>query len=65
MIICDVLNVSPFELLSGTEGKNFKQLDYVVLTKDTPEFALVETFRNLGPKTRARLIGYMEALKGI
>ena len=65
MVICDVLDVSPFELLSGTEGEKFKQLDYIVLTKDTPEYELVDAFRNLGPKTRARLIGYMEALKGI
>ena len=65
MVICDVLDVSPVELLSGTESENFKQLDYLVLSKDSPEYGLVETYRSLGPKTKARLTGYLEALKGI
>ncbi len=64
MIICDVLDVTPYELLSGTEGKNFKQPDHLVLSKDSPEYELVNTLRSLGPKTRARLLGYMEALRG-
>ena len=64
MVICDVLGVSPVELLSGTEGEKFKQLDYLVLSKDSPEYELVTTYRNLGPKTRARLTGYMQALRG-
>ncbi len=64
MIICDVLDINPIELLSGTEGEKFKQLDYLVLSKDSPEFDLVTTYRNFGPKTKARLTGYMQALRG-
>lgn len=65
MVICDVLEVSPVELLSGTESQNFKQLDYLIISKESPEFDLITTYRSLGPKTRARLTGYMEALKGV
>ena len=36
MIICEVLSISPYELLSGTENhkmKEYKELDYVIVDK--------------------------------
>lgn len=66
MIICDVLGVSPYELLLGTENeklKNYKQPDYVIIDKNSREYMLVETFQNLDSDAQKRLEGYMEALK--
>ena len=65
MIICDVLGVSPIELLSGTESENFKKLDYVVIDKNSEEYGLISTFQSLDAKSQARIKGYLEALKGV
>lgn len=65
MIICDVLDISPYELLSGTENKKlkeYKQTDYVVVDKQSKEYALIETYQNLNADARKRLEGYMSAL---
>lgn len=66
MIICDVLNVSPYELLSGTESnkrKVYKQPDCVVVDKQSKEYQLIEMFQNLDLDAQRRLEGYMQALK--
>lgn len=68
MIICDVLGVSPYELLLGTENeklKNYNQPDYVIIDKNSREYMLVETFQHLDSDAQNRLEGYMEALKSI
>ena len=41
MIICDVLGISPYELLLGTENeklKNHNQPDYVIIDKNSREY---------------------------
>ena len=68
MIICDVLGISPYELLLGTEKeklKNYNQPDYVIIDKNSREYKLVETFQRLDSDAQKRLEGYMEALKEI
>lgn len=68
MIICDVLDISPYELLLGTENeklKNYNQPDYVIIDKNSREYMLVETFQRLDSDAQKRLEGYMEALKSI
>jgi len=62
MIICDVLNISPYELLSGAENENYTEMNYVVVDKDSGEYAFLEIFRNAEPKDKQRIMGYMEAL---
>ena len=62
MVICDVLEVTPYELLSGTENCNFKQLDYVIVDKQSDDYRLLESFRNLQERERSRVMGYLEAL---
>ncbi|MBQ8803678.1 MAG: helix-turn-helix transcriptional regulator [Tyzzerella sp.] len=59
MIICEVLGVSPYELLLGTEKK---QVDYVVVDKQSKEYLLIETYQNLDVDAQKRLEGYMTAL---
>ena len=68
MIICDVLDISPYELLLGTENeklKNYNQPDYVIIDKNSREYMLVESFQRLDSDAQKRLEGYMEALKGM
>lgn len=63
MVICDVLEVTPYELLSGTESEKFKQLDYVVLDKKSEDYMFLETVKQLGASEKDRLLGYIQALK--
>lgn len=65
MLICEVLKVSPYELLSGVENKNYTSLDYIVIDKNTEEYRLVEKYRKLESGGKARLLGYMEALSDL
>lgn len=62
MIICDVLEISPYELLSGTESKNYQMPDYIMVNKDSDEYELVEIYRNMTKKQQSRLLGYAEAI---
>lgn len=66
MIICEVLDISPYELLQGTENKKHKEYvstDYVLIDKDSKEYQLLETYQNMNHDARRRLEGYLEALK--
>ena len=65
MIICDVLKVSPYELLSGTESnkrKEYKQPDYMMVDKQSKEYQLIELYQNLDLDAQRRLEGYLKAL---
>lgn len=65
MIICDVLEITPYELLLGTENskhKEYKQTDYVILDKESQEYHLIEAYQKLGLDEKRRLEGYMKAL---
>lgn len=68
MIICEVLGVTPYELLSGTENKKhkeYKETDYIVISRDTNEYRLLETYQNLDLKARKRVEGYIKALSDV
>ena len=68
MIICEVLEISTYELLAGTENKKMKEYhsaDYVMVDKDSAEYRLLEIYRNLNFSKKRCLEGYMEALKDI
>lgn len=65
MIICEVLEISPYELLLGTENKKhkeYKQTDCIVVDKQSKEYFLIETYQKLNPDAKSRLEGYMKAL---
>ena len=65
MIICDVLEVSPYELLLDTDSKNLKeyrQTDYVVIDKHSKEYALINKYEKLAPDAKRRLEGYLQAV---
>ncbi len=66
MIICEVLDVSPYELLLGTENKKHKEyrpLDYVVIERDSTEYRLIQACQGLDLDAKRRLEGYVKALK--
>lgn len=67
MTICDVLEITPYELLAGTEsvknGKSMNNVDYVAVDKGSKEYILIETYQELSKDARQKLEGYMEILK--
>lgn len=62
MLICHVLDVTPYELLSGVENTNYTQLDYVIVDKKSEEYQFLETFQKFEKSEKNRLMGYMQAL---
>ena len=65
MIICEVLDISPYELLQGTENKKhkeYKPTDYILINKESDEFQLIETYQKLKRDDKKRLEGYLKAL---
>lgn len=63
MAICDVLKVTPYDLLSGTENPGFKQLDYVVVGKDSKEYEVLMEFRKLDNYRQQRVLGYLAGIQ--
>lgn len=65
MVICKVLEVTPYELLQDCEGAwdKQKEKDYVVVSEGTDSYELLITFQSLDKQRRERLLGYMDALK--
>ncbi len=62
MVICDTLQVSPYELLSGADGRFEERLDYIVVPKGSEEFLLLEEYRSLQRRSKERFMGYLRAL---
>ena len=60
--ICEVLRVTPYELLAESTGGANKEMDYVFALNEEEEHVL-ESFRNLGGRQKERLLGYMTALQ--
>lgn len=65
LIICDVLEVTPYELLGAAQSSKYEIPDHVVVQKDTEEYRLIERYRQLGKDQRERLLGYMEAIRSM
>lgn len=65
LIICEVLGVTPYELLSGAEhtGTRSRENTTYVIYKDTELGALVEAYQQLDDAMQKRLLGYLEALR--
>ena len=65
LIICEVLNVTPYELLSETEGKGKrgKRSEVIMLDKSSEAGQVMETYLGMDEKMQQRLLGYMKALK--
>ncbi len=56
MCICEVLHVSPQELLTGSEQ------DYILVNKNSKEYTLIENYEKFDEENRLRLLSYMKGL---
>lgn len=65
LIICEVLGVTPHELLSGADhtGKRSRVNMTYVVDKGTELGLLIESYQELDSNGQRKLLGYMEALK--
>ena len=65
LVICEVLGVTPYELLSGTDGKGLRSnpSETLILKKNSDEGKLMLDFLDLDKKAQGRLLGYLNALK--
>lgn len=68
MIICDVLDISPYELLLETDSKNpreHRQTDYIVIDKNSREYKVIQMYERLDQSAQKRLEGYLQALSDL
>lgn len=66
MIICNVLDMTPNELLSTSlDTEKYKTPDTLIVEKNSMEFDIINDFRQLKEDQKLRLIGYMNALKDL
>lgn len=63
MIICDVLDVDPAYLISGTYSGKYEKPDSILVYRDSEEFSLIVEYRQLDSRSKQRLHGYLDALK--
>lgn len=65
LIICDVLDVTPYELLGATEGegKRSNPSEVIVLEKGSEAGRMLEEYLGMSEKYQERLLGYMHALQ--
>ncbi len=61
MIICEVLGVSPYELLATCEGKKLVQTDSITVDKNSDEYEVVRIMRECDAAVKNRIIGYAQA----
>ena len=62
MLICEVLKVTPYELLSGTKSGGCEP-DYFLVGRGTQEHMLIEQYRSLKQMDRGRILGYLQQLQ--
>ncbi|MCR5767888.1 MAG: helix-turn-helix domain-containing protein [Lachnospiraceae bacterium] len=62
-VICDVLRVDPYYLISGTESNETLNNDYVTVYKKDEEYELLIEYSKLDRDKKNRLLGYIEALQ--
>ena len=65
MVICDVLEVDPYFLISGTEGSRYDKLKSQVIYEGSDEYDLLAEYRNLSEDSKKRLQGYARALRDL
>ena len=62
LIICDVLGITPVELLADTESEKYTVPDHLIIERGSGEYLLIQQYRSLEEDMRGRLIGYADAL---
>lgn len=62
MLICNVLEVSPYELLGEADTRSDKNPEHIMIDTDSDENYLIEKFHTLSKAKRNRVLGYIDAL---
>ena len=65
LIICEVLNVTPYELLGGTDGVGSRSnpSEVLLVEKESELGKVICEFLSMDKGLQGRLIGYMKALR--
>lgn len=66
MIICDVLDVTPYDLLLDAETKNkrvYREVDYAMVDKASDEYQLLEMYRGIDTEEKNRFLTYAKMFK--
>lgn len=61
-VICDVLNVDPYYLISGAKMNESVHAEYTVVYHDNEEYQILVEYRKMSDDSRKRLAGYAKAL---
>ena len=65
MIICDVLDITPYELLLGTENKKlkeYKKVDDEFVERNAKDQEILELYHQLNPDAKERFEFYLREL---
>ena len=62
MVICDILEITLYELLLGTDDSKFRQVERIVINKDSKEYQILLEFEKLDKDAKQRALGYVQAL---
>lgn len=63
MVICDALDVSPFELLQDTiPGKGAGDVEFLIASKGTDEYTVLKKMEKLDKKSKDKLKNYVKGL---
>ena len=62
MLICNVLEVTPYELLGEAESRAESRTEHVLIDTGSDEYDLIEKYHRLSKSKRTRLLGYIDAL---
>ena len=64
LIICNVLNVTPYELLGGTDsvGNRSNPSDFILVEKNSELGESILTFFSMDKEKQGRVLGYLKAL---
>lgn len=66
MIICEVLDISPYELLAGAENKKhkeYRETECVLIDKRSREYQLIKAYQELDWIAQKHMEGYVKALR--
>ena len=61
--ICEVLEVSPYELLQDESGAGEARIDYRVVSAGTPGYDMLIEYEKLGDRQKERIMGFMCAMR--
>jgi transcriptional regulator with XRE-family HTH domain len=62
MLICNVLEVTPYELLGEAESRAESRTEHVLIDTGSDEYDLIDKYHRLSKSKRMRLLGYLDAL---